>query len=1246
MRTLLDLLRFGPQIAYGGGGGGGSSGGGGGGSSDSGSSSSTPTRTEQQVQDDINSALKDSGGAWTSELNDLVSERDDVRAGGTTTTTTTTSSSSSKPTTTTSSSSDDDRKVVGGMIKGNTIGQVSKTGQYAGDGFEWVETETTGGSKFLTRTYTGEGKDNGLGQDVILGGTAQKDVKEAVATISLNEGSEFASSKASATDGDLLDLFRDDENKVGSSSFADQVGQADYTPTMQYGDSEPAASKTFAETFAEERSKQGDGGTFTYEGNQYTTDLAPEVDTTLDTSLRPQARPEPEVETGPAFDYTGVSMGEAGRGAPEGTESPGTFTYEVGTDPEMEMLKSLKDTDPGLLTSGERLKVNQYEKDQAGDRPVSTGIQTASAGPITLEGLFPTDEDAMSAQEASFDYTGASELDPFGGPGPDITPTVPSTEVVEEEEEPSYFERSLEALKSGLIGIPGNVSDMFTGLGDYADVTTSSRTPGVNTPLGLLAQEVLMRTGAGKEAVKQNILNQPANTESPTGNILGGIGDLVGKGADAIENYFYPEKDRSQAVFTSPGADPRELDLVQVSGPKGDEVQGAINVAAEEGGGGGIVDTLLSLNPYSRIASAGLNIGEGFTGLRSETDQLVDQLYNEGKLQENSVFQQALKAKDGDVDAAKKALSDMAFFDGTGKIAAISTGDALVPKIGKGVTGVAKDIALRAGTEGVQGGLESMTARSSLSNVLNLTGDNRLDITENLAGAATTELLSGTGQTPVSIATSALTSRGDPELSAIALANEAAMQQAAGTQGVASFAAPGTAVAQPVQTAPNVTTNIGGLDVTASPTFGELAGSTVDTAYDTTAIGQDSPVALLNRSSPPGLGAPTSMDIMAASEIIDNQISETGTVAPEVMTNLQTATGLSMAQLNNIASSSPSITGDPRTSDLTDEATGIGGGSNITVEPLPSGETLLRNNVTGRTTVVNQGADLAEAIQVFDEVSTPLETPTMDSLPNLEGITTALPQIDMATIADLNQAQAANIDTPPVLPGQINLPTRADNVQLASAPAAEDGSVTIDRGTPTITEGPGLDVGGLEGEILQGELGPADDVVTDEGVIIDVDAVEDADQITDQTVVDVDSSVPPVKTATTIPISTDTDSAVAPLTEVEPPLPPLPPEEPVVGEPDDDGGVTVDLPVGSPTFVATVTTENEDGETETKCPEGYQMVEGPDGPICQKSVETTRMRAGRSLQPYTRLRIPEGYRGPGQRRKTVTTTERAEPITT
>ena len=509
----------------------------------------------------------------------------------------------------------------------------------------------------------------------------------------------------------------------------------------------------------------------------------------------------------------------------------------------------------------------------------------------------------------------------------------------------------------------------------------------------------------------------------------------------------------------------------------------------------------------------------------------------------------------------------------------------------------------------MQGGLESITARSSLSDVLNLTGDNRLDITENLAGAVATELMSAEGQGPVSAAVSTLSGRGDPELSAIANANQAAQNQAAGI-GTFAPAAATAAVAQPAQTAPEVQTNVGGLNVMASPTFGELATSTVPTSYDP-AIGTDSPVALLQGPKPT-----TSMDVMAAAEIIDNQIAETGTVAPEVLTNLQTATGLSMAELNNIVDSSPSVTGNPRTSDLTDEPTGIGGGSNISVEPLPSGETLLRNNVTGRMTVVNEGENLADAIQVFDEVSTPFTAPGTETAPDVSGIAAALPEIDMGVISQLNQA--ANRDTAPVLQGQFNVPAQANNVQLAAAPAAEDGSITIDRGTPAVTDDPGTDVGGLEGEILQGEVGQAEDVVDDDGIIIDAEAIQDADQIADQTVVDVDSSIPPVKTATTVPVSTDTDSSVAPLTEVEPPLPPLPPEEPaLVGEPDDDGGVTVDLPIDAPNFVPPVTSEDEDGNTETKCPDGYQMVDGPDGPICQKSVENIRMRAGRSLQPYT-----------------------------
>ena len=93
---LLRMMGFGPQICFGGDSGGGG-GGGGNDDNDNQTTTTTPTRTTAQVQADINSALDASGGAWTAELNDLVSERNDAAdtAPASTSSSTTTSSSTS-----------------------------------------------------------------------------------------------------------------------------------------------------------------------------------------------------------------------------------------------------------------------------------------------------------------------------------------------------------------------------------------------------------------------------------------------------------------------------------------------------------------------------------------------------------------------------------------------------------------------------------------------------------------------------------------------------------------------------------------------------------------------------------------------------------------------------------------------------------------------------------------------------------------------------------------------------------------------------------------------------------------------------------------------------------------------------------------------------------------------------------------------------------------------------------------------
>ena len=92
---------------------------------------------------------------------------------------------------------------------------------------------------------------------------------------------------------------------------------------------------------------------------------------------------------------------------------------------------------------------------------------------------------------------------------------------------------------------------------------------------------------------------------------------------------------------------------------------------------------------------------------------------------------------------------------------------------------------------------------------------------------------------------------------------------------------------------------------------------------------------------------------------------------------------------------------------------------------------------------------------------------------------------------------------------------------------------------------------------------------------------------------------------------------------------------------DDDDGVTVTLPSGDSSDVAPIAGVNEDGDPTIECPEGYMMVDGPDGPTCQEvegeeeSSDSYRLRAGAGTQAYTGQTIKPGERGPGQRRKKI-----------
>jgi hypothetical protein len=395
-----------------------------------------------------------------------------------------------------------------------TVGSVSKTGQYAGDGFEWVD---NGG--YLTRTYTGANKDAGLGQDVRTGGTEDKAVKEAIASISLNEGSEFAASKASVTDYDALDIFRSPENQTASSSFAEQAGVDDYTPTITYGDTPTPPTpqaKTFGEEFAEARKAGQD--TFTYNGNLYTTELAPEpaapsvsydafgntystpeAAAEADQTMAQQAAAAAEAEAArqdkvleaklfeqpvvsddaqkylddlgtdfdftqfdePSIDYT-VSQGEAGRGGDD-TAAP-TFSYEPGVDPAKEILVNLKNTAPETLSTSEYLQATQYENERAEAAP-EPGVSVVS--PITASDVSATAtnprlgyESGQDVLQSSADYlTGLDGSGPntvgqvtdafYGGEGAPVSPAYAmqdAAELAEMAEKKPLSESILDAL--------------------------------------------------------------------------------------------------------------------------------------------------------------------------------------------------------------------------------------------------------------------------------------------------------------------------------------------------------------------------------------------------------------------------------------------------------------------------------------------------------------------------------------------------------------------------------------------------------------------------------------------------------------------------------------------------------------------------------------------------------------------------------------------------------------------------------
>ena len=650
----------------------------------------------------------------------------------------------------------------------------------------------------------------------------------------------------------------------------------------------------------------------------------------------------------------------------------------------------------------------------------------------------------------------------------------------------------------------------------------------------------------------------------------------------------------------------------------GDAVSGLINLGAGEGLADTGVDILMGLNPYTRGLSAVINAGEQLTGLEAGISDQIDNAYVDGQLDNNPMFQRALKAQDGNVDNALAVLKNLSYSADVGGVpayaltAASGAVDAALPGPKGGITGLAKEGVKRAGVEGGQGAFESATAINAVNSAL---GTN-FDPTANIAGAATTEAIAGaTGAVVSPFVGTNQTASQRRFIQDSALGNQAAMQQAAGTQGIASFA-PGPVNQTAVATQPEaMTTSPTIFNPNLSQTAGELAQSNVPTSYD---IEQDRVAGLLE--GPQALdSSASSLDVIAAQRVIEDQIQQTGTVSPQTISDLQAATGLSENDLNSIA-------------------------------------------VNAALGISSDQAVPTSAIQMFDQAAAPSTDPSIDtvapSLPTFNvagapgqpvlpaGVDTSpiiptrsttpdIPRIDVAGLGSLQTDFVPNIDTASFQQGtddttaEVQLPAATDGDTL---PAATGTEVIIDDG------GSARQVGGLEGEILGPEISTEVNPEEDTGVTIDMEATTETDT-TPQIETDnlVQSNIPNVTRTTTT--DTAVDQNIKPLIEVDVDEPPEPPEEvdpgePVVVEIDDDD-----------TFVPPVTKTDDKGNIITECPEGYMEVQTPDGIICEKittaTTTTGRRTYGVGRTATTGLAGNIGRQIPRSRTRTTTTTSRS-----
>jgi hypothetical protein len=1296
----------------------------------------------------------------------------------------------------------------------------------------------------------------------------------------LNEGSAFASSAASATDGSILDLFRDEENKVGSDSYADQVGKIDYTPDITYD-----STKTGAEN-NEIRSLPSGQEYFVNAQGQFAG-----LNTGIG-SLRPVARPANLLSS------QEQALVDAYNAVPDTDES---YTPDAATM--AAVLKSQNQTsaisDPLSVADqvasygGVDLDAQDAATAAANNAAAATALSDDDFSYTILDkgqgglGSSPLPDDNVVADLSGFGNLTQDQFVAEAGPtAVDIVAAAPPAKYYDAfgnefstPDAAAESDRSAESAAAAALAKPQNpfvddLLDALAGRDRISQMLLPESAPGylANIPVGVAtgaetairgaadlldarpttnmtlermrdmgpmtaAEEEFMIRSAGEEGqrMRQEALGPRDQTfYDATAGLTSAVDYMKDYYDKNIENYEGKEniykniKSYEDVAGYGPGqVDPPLLDAMQSKQGIVDSLlfgQGPGSAVRMDGSGFDPstaaqkgIEAFGTTTPglaTAMMGPLGLAAGTtyGFTQVKGELDKDtgagIDAFYASGRLQQSPAFKSLVADGVSEADAVQtlkqRARDESAAFAGV---------------LGGGATALEAGL-LRTGAPGMlatpviealqEGPGESLASNQILGSVLGFdTPLSRAEILENMTAGG----LGG-----------------------------------GGASAVAPLAG-GSTQAAPV------------LDPSQSPTAGQPAQSTVQTSYDGAQLGDGTdPMA-------------TSMEAMAAQQIIEDQVSQFGVVDQSILNRLQQSTGLSMEELgameaeatstrltpDQIAAIESAPVGDimttaPVSPNLADEVTGIGGGSNISVRPNPDG-TITLTNPSGLQTVVESGQSLDQAIQVFDEITTPIDAQTealklqaqeeaaamsgardVTSTPftsvRREGISSlpAAPEVDQAPASGIEtivaEQRAAQPETPVVKARDVlsqynkdidampasstrnkrmadaqvidqiiedstsyNPISKGDTVNLANIAKRLGAGSFMDSNASSPTKR-GVEYRPKVADIQKslqdaGILGPVDsngnqellaDVARDEGLsstntaaidkkmdadnaapaveedvaaVVEVGGVDSLEEFRERARSDLEksktinntilstieslksnglteeaaayeaeanaiaernlkarmasstgtvateeldanadkSSVTETDTGATVELPADqtvaeqlpvdqdvfaadqveqeaaataaeqaaadaaaaTETQTASTVAVSQVTDDGEEEEEVEVEVEDEdevqepgGDVTVDLDEDD-TFVPVITSTDENGETITECPEGYVMVEGPDGPMCQKSVSTTRLRAGAGTRAYTGLAGNIGRTGPGQRRKTTTSTERVRP---